>query len=214
MIASRHRFAVPLLVALLCAVWGSTWYAIRICLVDQPPLCSAALRFLVAGLAMAALAPMLRQREGSPAPPRWLWLLTGVTNFAGSYGILYVAETVVPSGVAAVLWAIFPLLMAGSGVLVLGERMTRRQAFGFFVSFAGIATVFGGSLGGIGADQVGFALLLLCSPIVSAIGTTFVKKYGSGTSSVLLNRNGMLFGAVLLTIAALVGEDPATIAWT
>ena len=205
---------MPLFVAFLCLVWGSTWYAIRICLEVQPPLCSAALRFLIAGLAMAAIAPLLRQREAVPPPPAWLWLLTGVTNFAGSYGILYVAQTVVPSGVAAVLWAIFPLLMAGSGVLVLGERITKRQFAGFLVSFAGIATVFGGSLGGIEPAQVGFAWLLLLSPIVSATGTTLVKKYGGGTSSVLLNRNAMLFGAVLLTIAAFVGEDPLAMPWT
>ena len=40
---------MPLLIAVLCLVWGSTWWAIRVCLEDQPPLSSAALRFLVAG---------------------------------------------------------------------------------------------------------------------------------------------------------------------
>lgn len=201
------------LVALLCAIWGSTWFAIRICLHDQPPLCSAALRFVVAGLVMAALAPRLRKLENAPPPPRWLWLVTGATNFAGSYGILYAAEASVPSGIAAVLWAIFPLLMAGSGVLWLGERIAPRQWLGFVVAFAGIATVFGGDRGG-GDARVGPALLLLLSPIVSAVGTTLVKRCGGGTSSVLLNRNGMLFGAVLLVAAAAALEDPAAMGWT
>ena len=129
---SRSPIA-PLLIALLCAIWGSTWFGIRICLHDQPPLTSAALRFLLAGLAMAALAPRLRRFDTAPPPPRWLWLTAGATSFAGSYGILYAAETVVPSGIAAVLWAIFPLLMAGSGVLVLGERVAPRQWLGFVV---------------------------------------------------------------------------------
>jgi drug/metabolite transporter (DMT)-like permease len=58
------------------------------------------------------------------------------------------------------------------------------------------------------------AALLLASPFVSAIGTTLVKKFGSGTSSVLLNRNGMLLGSVMLGVAALLREDPFAMRWT
>lgn len=210
---SRSPIA-PLLIALLCLIWGSTWFGIRICLHDQPPLTSAALRFLLAGLAMTALAPRLRRFDTAPPPPRWLWLTAGATSFAGSYGILYAAETVVPSGIAAVLWAIFPLLMAGSGVLVLGERIAPRQWLGFVVAFSGIVAVFGGNLGSTDAKSLPWALLILLSPIVSALGTTLIKKFGSGTSSVLLNRNGMLFGALLLGAAAVLVEDPRTIVWT
>jgi drug/metabolite transporter (DMT)-like permease len=210
----HHRLTVPLLVALLCLVWGSTWWAIRVCLHDQPPLSSAALRFVIAGLAMAVLAPRLARRETGPPPPPWLWLATGATNFAGSYGVLYVAETVVPSGIAAVLWSIFPLLMAGSAVLFLGERLRLRQFAGFLVSFLGIVTVFAGAVESIGQQSPGWLLLLLASPVVSAAGTTLVKKYGSGTSSVLLNRNGMLFGAMLLTAMAFLREDPLAMTWT
>ena len=209
-----HRFTVPLLVALLCLVWGSTWWAIRLCLHDQPPLSSAALRFCVAGLVMAALAPRLARLEAAPPPPRWLWITSGLTNFAGSYGLLYAASTVVPSGIAAVLWSIFPLLMACSAVLFLGERLRARQLAGFVVSFLGILTVFSGALESIGQQSLGWLLLLLASPVVSATGTTLVKKHGSGTSSVLLNRNGMVFGAVLLGAAAFLSEDPLAMAWT
>ncbi|HEU4419234.1 MAG TPA: EamA family transporter [Planctomycetota bacterium] len=209
-----HRFTVPLLVALLCLVWGSTWWAIRLCLHDQPPLSSAALRFCIAGLLMAALSPRLARLEAAPPPPRWLWITSGLTNFAGSYGVLYAAETVVPSGIAAVLWSIFPLLMACSAVLFLGERLRVRQLAGFVVSFLGILTVFWGALESIGQQSLGWLLLLLASPVVSATGTTLVKKHGSGTSSVLLNRNGMVFGAVLLGAAAFLSEDPLAMAWT
>lgn len=210
------RAAIPFAIVVLCLIWGSTWWAIRICLEDQPPLTSAALRFLLAGAAMAAATPLLRRLDRLPPPTTWLWLVTGTTSFAGSYGVLYVAEQNVPSGVAAVLWAVFPLLMATSGVLVLGERLRRLQWCGFLVSFAGIATVFAGDLGsGDGRPApVAAALLLLVSPVVSAIGTTLVKKYGRNASSLQLNRNGMLFGAVLLGAAALLREDPRAMAWS
>lgn len=201
-------------ITVLCVVWGSTWYGIRICLEEQPPLTSAAVRFLVAALAMAAVAPWLQRRERAPAPPTWLWCVSGLTNFAGGYAILYVAELVVPSGPAAVLWGIFPLLMAVSGVLFLDERLHRQQVIGTLVAFFGIVTVFGGGLGDIDSGNLGYSLLLLCSPFVACTGTTLVKKYGSRSSSVILNRNGMLFGAALLFLLAFAFERPLDTAWT
>jgi drug/metabolite transporter (DMT)-like permease len=205
---------VPLWIAMLCVVWGSTWWAIRLSLADQPPLSSAALRFLVAGAAMTVLAPRLRRAERAPPPPTWLWLIAGATNFAGCYGLLYLAETTVPSGIAAVLWGIFPLLMAGSAVLFLGERLRGLQVCGFLVSFGGIVTVFAGDLGGLPAGDLGPPLLVLGSALSSAIGTTLVKKFGAGTSSVLLNRNGMWLGAALLAVAAFAREQPLAMTWS
>ena len=202
------------LVTILCLVWSSTWWVIRICLEEQPPLSSAAVRFVIAGLVMAAVTPLFRRRERAPPPQTWLWIVCGITNFAGSYGILYVAETVVPSGIAAVLWAIFPLLMAGSAVCFLQERLRLRQWLGVGGSFAGIVAVFYGDLGGVPAGGAGYAWLLLLSPIVAAAGTTLVKKYGSESSSVILNRNSMLLGAAILLVAAFAREDPLAMTWS
>jgi drug/metabolite transporter (DMT)-like permease len=203
-----------MLILLLCLVWGSTWWAIRLSLEDQPPLTSAALRFVLAGGAMALLAARLHRAEAAPAPPTWLWITAGITNFTGCYGLLYLAETVVPSGIAAVLWSIFPLLMAGSAVLFLGERLRRLQVAGFLLSFGGIVVVFSGDLGGLPDGSGGAAWLVIGSAVSSTIGTTLVKKFGSGTSSVVLNRNGMLLGAALLTLLAAIGEDPLSMRWS
>jgi drug/metabolite transporter (DMT)-like permease len=104
--------------------------------------------------------------------------------------------------------------MAGSATCFLGETLRRAQWLGFAVSFAGIVVVFSGDLGGIEASDAGYAWLLLLSPLVAAFGTTLVKKYGSDASSVVLNRNGMLVGAALLTAWAFVREEPLAMAWT
>lgn len=208
------RWLAPALITLLCAIWGSSWFVIRYGLPGMPPLTLAAVRFWLAGLAMAVAAPVLQRREGQPRPPRWLWLSCGATNFALSYAILYRAEMVVPSGIAAVLWGVFPLLMALSAVWFLGERLRRAQVLGFVTAFGGIVAVFAGDLGGIGREQLPWAAFLLLSPLVSAVGTTLIKKFGSHCSSVLLNRNGMLVGALLLTALAFLTEAPLQVAWT
>ena len=49
----------------------------------------------------------------------------GVLNIAVSYGIVYWTETVLPSGVTSVLWAVFPLMMAISGHWLLQNERLR-----------------------------------------------------------------------------------------
>jgi drug/metabolite transporter (DMT)-like permease len=213
---SPRSWREPALIALLCAIWSSTWWAIRVCLAEQPPCGAAALRFLLAGLTIAAAGPLLRRSDRATPPPAWLWLAAGALNFAGSYGILYVAEQTVPSGIAAVLWAVFPLLMAASGALWLGERLTRRQCAGFVVAFAGICTVFAGDFGDAAGHGAPLAagLLLLGSPLVSAVGTTLIKRWGHDRSVYALNRNGMFVGALLLGAASLLRGESWSSTWS
>lgn len=203
------------LFALLCLIWSSTWLVIRVGLQDLPPFTSAALRFLIAGALMAALARPLQRFEGGTRPPAWLWLTLGTLNFAASYGLLYHCEAhgLLPS-IACLLWAVFPLLMALAGVLFLGERLRLPQVLGFVLSLGGVACLFATDLVRMGADMVPLALLLLLSPLVSAVGTTLLKRFGSGCSSVLVNRNAMLVGAVLLSAVALGRDAGAGITWS
>jgi drug/metabolite transporter (DMT)-like permease len=191
------------LVGLMCVIWGSTWVVIRVGLEDLPPLTSAWIRFAVAALAMTAIAPWLARREGGEAPTWLLTLSQGLLNFGLSYGLVYWSEQYLPSGLVSVLWAIFPLQMAVCGHFFLaGERLRGTQALGFVFGFVGMLVLFSTDIRAIGPGAVPVGLLLLLSPTVAAVGTTVVKRYGRGTSSILLNRNGMWVGAAGLFLAA------------
>ena len=112
---SPTPLAVALLVALLCAIWGSTWIVIRGGLEVLPPFTAAAARFVIAALAMTLVTAALRHREGGGKPPTWLWIALGTLNFFGSYAIVYRTETLLPSGLVALLWGVFPMLSALAG---------------------------------------------------------------------------------------------------
>jgi drug/metabolite transporter (DMT)-like permease len=201
------------LLGVLCAIWGSTWIVIKGGLRDLPPLTSAAARFALAALVMAALAPALARAEGGRAPPRWLSMVLGTLNFALSYAIVYTTETVLPSGLTSVLWATFPMMQAALGHLFLPfERIAPRQWLGFALGFAGVVALFASDLRAEGLTAA--ALLLLASPAVSALGNTLIKRHGSEVSSALLNRNGLAIGAVFLSAAALLAEGGAPAHWT
>ena len=201
------RVVTLALLAVLCAVWGTTWLVVKWGLRDLPPFGAAGVRFAMVAAAMAVVAPWLRRREGGGAVPGWLALVLGATNFAGSYAIVYFGETVLPSGLVSTLWAIFPLLMAVGGHFFLeGERLRLRTALGFLLGFGGVALLFWKDLGQFGPSAVPVALLVLAAPTVSAVGNIAVKRWGSGASAVVLARDSMLVAAILLGALALVFE--------
>jgi drug/metabolite transporter (DMT)-like permease len=206
---------VTLSIGLLCLIWGSTWLVIREGLTDLPPYTSLAARFLVAGIVFAAFAPTLARVEGGRPPSLRLTLIHGVLILALPYAIIYWVETRLPSGLVSVLWSIFPLLTAvGAHFLLRDERMVPRQWLGLFGGFAGVVLMFATDVAAIGAEAVPAGLILLLSPLVSAVGTNLLKREGSGTSSVLMNRNGMFVSAGLVAVWAVIMEHDAPIHWT
>lgn len=208
------RALIHALVVMLCLVWGSTWMVIREGLHDLPPFTGAAVRLVIGGALMAMLVPMLGRREGGSRPPAWLWASFGTTNFAASYSILYLSERVLPSGLASVLWAVFPLMMAAAGHWFLNETIRVAQVAGMVLGLVGMCLLFATDVSALGPEGVPAAVLLLCSPLVSAIGTTLVKRHGSGCSSMQLNRNAMLLAAVELLLVAWWQESDAAMRWT
>jgi drug/metabolite transporter (DMT)-like permease len=212
---SPSPLAVRASLALLCLVWGSTWVVIRGGLDDLPPFTSAAARFVLASVAMSAVAARFGQSESGAPPPAYLWVTLGVLNFGASYAIVYCAELVLPSGLVNLLWGVFPLMMAVAGHLFLpGERLHGAQWLGFALGLAGLALLCLTDVPSFGEGAVAAALVLFLSPLVSAVGNTLVKLRGVNVRSLELNRNAMLLGAALLVAAALAFERDARADWT
>jgi drug/metabolite transporter (DMT)-like permease len=200
---------------LVVLIWSSTWLVIKEGLHDLPPLLSAGLRFVLAALVMAGVAKVLARREGGDRPARWLVLVMGVTNFAISYGATYWAETELDSGLVAVLWATFPLFVAMQAhLLIPEERLRRGQGIGFLVALMGVVALFFTDLMAQGARASWTAGLMLIGPLAASTGTVLVKRHGRGTSSLLLNRDAMTVGAVLLLAAHGFFERGASVEFT
>lgn len=124
-------------------------------------------------------------------------------TFCLSYSILYWAEQWVPSGLAAVLFATFPLFVAVFAHFLLpGERLTLAAGVGIVVGFLGVAVIFSEDFNSLLGPQVAFAaaVAMLC-PLFSAIGSVLVKKWGSGihplsTAAVPMLLCGVIMGPI------------------
>lgn len=215
-LAPRPRaWTTDAVIALLSIIWGSTYFVIRAGLEDLPPFTGAAVRFTIACAIMAVLARLLASREGGGKPPWSLSLAMGLCNFGASYGIVYWSETILPSGLVSVLWAVFPMMLAVCAHwFVPGERLDLRRWLGFLTGFGGVVLLFYTDIADVSPQAIPAGLVVLLAPLLSSIGQTHVKRHGAAVSSLLLNRNGMAIGALVLAIAALASERDAPVQWT
>lgn len=213
-------------VGLLILIWGTTWAAIRIGLEGIPPFTGVALRFGLAGLVLLALMPVFRVRVRPDRRVLGLWAFNGVLSFTVSYGIVYWAEQVVPSGLASVLWATFPLWVALFAHLWLpGERLTLRSVTGILTGFAGVVVIFSEDLSrlsigdqgasgapGSGSVPVGVAAgVLLLSPLSAAVANVGVKRWGHGVHPLSLTAVPMLLTGALMGGVAAGVEGPGSV---
>lgn len=199
--ATARRLLVPLALAALYFIWGSTYFAIRVGLGSWPPFLMAALRFLCAG---AALYAFLRWR-GMATPSRAQWLnsaASGTLLLGLGNGLVCFAEQSVASGLAAVTVASMPLFAALFGGLY-GQWPARREWLGLAVGFAGVVLLnLGGSIGG---TPVG-AVALLAAAASWAFGSIWSRHRDMPPAAMNTAAQMLTGGAVLLVFSLLVGE--------
>lgn len=208
MTPARGRLVAGFL--LLTLIWGTTWAAIRVGLAGIPPFTGVALRFAIAGMLLLALARPLGARLGGGRHERWLWVVNGLLSFCISYSVVYWSEQHIPSGLAAVLFATYPLFVAALAHFLLpGERLPAAAAFGMLLGFAGVAVIFSDDLTLLGGETVRrAALVMLVSPLVSAVASVAVKRWGGGVHPLSLAAVPMLMaGLVMGGVALLVERD-------
>jgi drug/metabolite transporter (DMT)-like permease len=204
----RPGWKILLAFATIYFVWGSTFLAIRVGVREVPPFLLAAMRFLVAGLAVYGWT--MARGERSPRGREWVSaFLLATLIFVFDYGLLFWAEQRVPSGIAAVMMAMTPVYMALSEIIFLRtQRLTLRLALALLTGVAGVAVLVSRSLylGGAPIDRLGAAALLFASMSWS-VASVLSRKLPLPVSKVMSSGAQMLAGGILLAIAAgVLGE--------
>jgi drug/metabolite transporter (DMT)-like permease len=124
--------------AAIYLLWGSTFLAIRIAVLEFPPFLTAALRFGIAG---AILYAVMRVR-GQPRPSLTEWRGLGVIAllmFVLTYGPLFWAEQYVTSSMTSIIEATLPITTIVLEVFAFRtQSLGWRLATGVGLGFAGV----------------------------------------------------------------------------
>lgn len=134
---------------ILYIVWGSTYLAIRFSVETIPPFFSGGVRFLTAGTLLFVFRSL--QTGERPTPSNWLYGLSGgLLPFTVTYGLLTMAERVVPSSITALIIALEPLWFCIIGWLCYnGPKPTAYNYIALALGFTGTAMLV---IGDPGAD--------------------------------------------------------------
>ena len=192
---SAPSVIVPFII--FTAIWGSTWIVIRSQLGTVPPQWSVTYRFVIAAIAMAALASWRGDslrigRKGGLAA-----IFLGFTQFCLNFNAVYLAEQHITSGVVATVFALLLIPASLMGWAFLGHRPSRRFAWSSLVAVGGIVLLFIHELREHPADT---------RQIAAGIGLTLVGMLGAAIANVVQARPEIrrfpLFGLLAWSMAA------------
>lgn len=206
----RRRFVVPAFV-LLVLFWGSAFAAVKVGLYYSPPVLFAGMRSFVGGLTITAVALVW---GGRPNLGRdWgVFSLLSSLNVVLFLGLQTFAVMLLPSGTAAVVIYLQPILIGVLAWFVLGERLSAGKISGLLLGFAGIVAVSAGGFSGeISAAGVAFAV---ASALSWALGTVYFKRVQERVSMLWAVALPFLSGGLVLSALGLATERPAEISWT
>ncbi|MFG6401226.1 EamA family transporter [Microbacterium sp. P04] len=193
-----NRMGLVLATALAPMLWGTTYFTSTAFLIGGHPLLTATVRALPAGIILLIVAR--RRPRGE-----WWWkaAVLGTLNIGAFFAFLFIAADRLPGGVAAVIGAIQPLLVAVLASRFLSERLTG------VVIVAGGAGLFGVALIVLQApsalDPLGVAAAA-AGAVSMAVGVVLTKRWAGGPSALALTSWQLIAGGLLLALLTAIIE--------
>ncbi len=186
--------------AVVCFIWSTTWFAIRVSNRGIPPMLGGGLRLFGAGLLLGLVVAAFKLRPKVEAPSaRWALGIAGVLN-AVNYAGVYWAEQKIPGGVAAICAAAHPLFAAIIARLWGLERLRPRRVAGLLVGFVGVGVLSYDSFALDRLDAV--AVMLLNAAIVWPLYGVLLKRYAGAPHPLRVTAWFLgIAGALMLAVA-------------
>jgi len=204
--AARRRLPIVLSFAAIYLIWGSTYLAIRYAVESIPPLYTAGLRHLCAGLILllGAVAKGLRPTRAQIRAS----VVVGFFFFLVGHGSLHWAERVVPSGLASLLVAIEPIFVfLLSSAAARTWRWNSSLLLGITLGLVGVGLLVGGAARAGTPGETRGACAILIGAFSWSWGVIYSRRSHLSGNPLLLSALSLLSGSAMLLLAGtLVGE--------
>lgn len=204
------------LYSLTVVIWGSTWIGIKYQLGVVDPMASVAHRFMLSAVLIYLFLVARRQPMHLPLRDHPFLLLQGLCLFCTNYYFIYHAETVLASGLVAVVFSSLMMFNVINGALFLGSRIRPGVVFGGLIGLTGMAAVFWPELDTLDLSDRNFVALLYClaGTTLASFGNIIAARNRRHEIPVLVSNTwAMGYGAAAMYLAAILSGVSITVDW-
>lgn len=205
-----------LALAAICIIWGTTYLALRIGVVQFPPFLFSMVRFLTAGPILIGLMLTIGKAK---LPGKDVLIHQAISGFFMiTLGISIVgwAEVYISSGMAAIICSIMPVWVILINLIVnKDDKPTFLILVGLAIGFSGIVMIFSEHLADFANSNYQLGILMtFLGNLGWAFGSVWIKKRNNHSNPFLNAGLQMLFGGLLIIPISLVFDDYSKIQWS
>ena len=217
--AAAKSTAIPakvwLMLMLLGALWGGSFFFARIAVKEVPPLWLVFFRVSIAALALHLYLAAAGQWQAFRKTPFLPFFGLGLLNNAIPFSLIFAGQTVLGAGLASILNATTPFLtVIAANILTRDEKASPGKVIGTLIGIAGAAAIVGPSaLTGLGAPL--WAQLAVIGAAASyALASIYGKRFRQLPP--LHTATGQLSAStlIMLPVAFSVHGVPEALLWS
>ena len=200
----------------ICLIWGTTYLVLRIAVLHFPPFLFVTIRQLIAGSLLVGFMLLSGKAAWPDRAHLFRQAVAGFFMISLGNGLVAWAEVVIPSGVAAIICSLMPMVVI---LINLGvnkdERPTVAILIGVLLGLGGILMIFGEHLVEFAKIEYQLGILVIFIAVLSwAGGSVWLKRRGNDGNAFLNAGLQMFFGGIWLIPGALIFDDLGHVTWS
>jgi drug/metabolite transporter (DMT)-like permease len=213
---SKNNYLAYMALAAVCLIWGTTYLALRIAVMHFPPFLFTAIRQTTAGLLLLAFMFTLG-KAGFPEKKHFIrQAIGGFFMISMGNGLVAWGEMHVPSGVAAIICSLMPVMVILINVMInKDERPTIPIIFGLAIGLIGIIMIFSEHVTEFSNAQYIIGIVLTFTAVICwASGSIWIKKRNVESNAFVNAGIQMMFGGLWLFPLSFLFDDLNHVSWS
>jgi len=197
-----------LLLVLLGAIWGSSFFNIKIATQSFEPYTLALIRVIFASIFLIIFSSFYKIKINAFSKDWKIYALVGLCNIAIPFSLIAVGTNKVDSYLAAILMSTTPL--TGSilaHIFTKDEKITFFKSIGIILGFIGVLLLFFDKLV-LNEDNYFFALIILVGSTFYSIAGILILKKMKNSGNLNVTTSTMIWALIFLSPIAFIFERP------
>jgi drug/metabolite transporter (DMT)-like permease len=197
-----------LLLLLLGAIWGSSFFNIKIATYSFEPYTLALIRVIFAALFLVLFSFFYKIKINAFSKEWKIYALVGLCNIAIPFSLIAVGTNKVDSYLAAILMSTTPL--TGSilaHIFTKDEKITFLKSTGIILGFAGVLLLFFDKLI-LNENNYFFAFIILVGSTFYSIAGILILKKMKNSGNLDVTTSTMIWALIFLMPVAFIFEKP------